>query len=313
MSNTEFFCAYSRATSRCIVILDAHNVKKGKYENLGKVLYLEKKEQIESEASKSLIQTLIESQPATEITPQNDIFFMAWSETRHAYILPVQKCEPTRLLLEAFFIHSHTPNIYTWAPDSRNTIILIGAEKNTHPQHLELKHCEICSELTPHTIGILTTSTCNACVNIDNERNPNFEHEITETINIFTMREKYPTEVIKSLPSQIYAIGALHKSRYKTTQNELTTAFAQLSLEGRVAMALVIRELTIGYKNNQTEFKVGEVSKKKHAWNIGLEVFSPPQWQGFINDAFVKLENNGIVSKGSKGIRTIQREKFTTR
>lgn len=310
MSNTEFFCAYSRATSRCIVILDAYDVKKGKYENLGKILYLEKKDQIESEASKSLVQTLIESQSTTEITPQNDIFFMAWSEIWHAYILPVQTCEPTRLLLEAFFIHSNTPNIYTWAPDSRNTIILIGAEKNTHPQHLELKYCETCSELTPHTIGVLTTSTCNACIHVDDERDSDFEHQITETINIFTMREKYPAEVIKSLPSQIYSIGALHKSRYETTQNELVTAFTQLSLEARVAMALVIRELTIGYRNNCIEFKVGEVSKKTYDWNKDLQIFSRPQWQGFINDAFAKLENNGIVNKGAKGIRTIRSENF---
>ncbi|WP_439862859.1 AAA family ATPase [Pseudomonas antarctica] len=313
MSNTEFFCAYSRATSRCIVILDAHDVKKGKYENLGKALYLEKRDQVESEASKSLIQTLIQSQPTSEITPQNDIFFMGWSETWHAYILPVQTCEPTRLLLEAFFIHSNTPYIYTWTPDSRNTIILIGAEKSTYPQHLELKHCEICSELTPHTIGVLTTSTCYACVNVDDERNSDFEHQITEIIKIFTMREKYPAATVKSLPSQIYAIGALHKSKYDTTQKELVTAFTQLSLEGRVAMALVIRELTIGHRNKCIEFKVGEVSKKTYAWNKDLEVFSPPQWQGFINDAFVKLENNGIVKKGAKGIRTIRNENFTTR
>ncbi len=310
MSNTEFFCAYSRATSRCIVILDVYDVKKGKYENLGKTLYLEKKDQIESEASKSLVQTLIESQPTTEITPQNNIFFIAWSEIWHAYILPVQTCEPTRLLLEAFFIHSNTPNIYTWAPDSRNTIILICAEKNNHPQHLELKHCETCSELTPHTIGVLTTSTCNACIHVDDERDLDFEHQIIETINIFTMREKYAADAIKSLPSQIYSIGALHKSRYDTTQNELVTAFTQLSLEARVAMALVIRELTIGYRNNCTEFKVGEVSKKTYDWNKDLQIFSRPQWQGFINDAFAKLENNGIVNKGTKGIRTIRSEKF---
>ncbi|CRN00981.1 hypothetical protein [Pseudomonas sp. 34 E 7] len=310
MSNTEFFCAYSRATSRCIVILDAYDVKKGKYENLGKTLYLEKKDQIESEASKSLVQTLIESQPTTEITPQNNIFFIAWSEIWHAYILPVQTCEPTRLLLEAFFIHSNTPNIYTWAPDSRNTIILIGAEKNNYPQHLELKHCETCSELTPHTIGVLTTSTCNACIHADDERDLDFEHQIIETINIFTMREKYAADAIKSLPSQIYSIGALHKSRYDTTQNELVTAFTQLSLEARVAMALVIRELTIGYRNNCIEFKVGEVSKKTYDWNKDLQIFSRPQWQGFINDAFAKLENNGIVNKGTKGIRTIRSEKF---
>lgn len=313
MSNTEFFCAYSRATSRCIVILDAHDVKKGKYENLGKILYIENKDHVESEASKSLIQTLIESQSVTEITPQSDIFFIAWSEAWHAYILPAQKCEATRLLLEAYFIHSNTPTIYTWAPDSRSTIMMIGAEKNTYPQHLELKYCDICSELTPHTIGALTASTCNACMKLDDERDLDFEYQISETLNTLTKREQYPPDIIERLPIQIYSIGALHKSRYETTQNELITAFTQLSLEGRVAMALVIRELTIGHKNNRTEFKVGEVSKKTYDWNKNLEIFSLPQWQGFINDAFAKLESNGIITKGAKGIRAIRSENFKIR
>ena len=313
MSNTEFFCAYSRATSRCIVILDAHDVKKGKYENLGRLLYSQNKDHVDSEASKSLIQTFIEGQSVTEITPQNDIFLIAWIEAWHAYILPVQKCEATRLLLEAHFIHSNTPAIYTWTPDSRSTIMMIGAEESTYAQHLELKYCDTCSALTPHTIGALTAGTCNACMKLDDKRDLDFEHQILETLNILTKRDQYPPEIIERLPIQIYSIGVLQKSKYETTQNELVSAFTQLSLEGRVAMALVIRELTIGFKNRRTEFKVGEVSKKTYTWNKNLVVFSLPQWQGFINDAFAKLENTGIITKGAKGIRVIQSKNFKTK
>ncbi|WP_409319486.1 AAA family ATPase [Pseudomonas sp. KCJK9016] len=310
MSNLEFFCAYSRSTSRCIVILDAYEVQKGKYENLGRELYLNNKDHVDSESSKSLTQTIIKNQPTIDITLQNDIFHISWSKTWHAYTLPVQKCEVTRLLLEAFFIHSDTPKIYTWAPDSRSTISMIDKAENTYPLTLELKHCHICLEPTPHNVGNPPAGTCNVCTNPHNERNPNFENYILQLLSILTNRKMHSTEAIENLPIQIYSIGTLLKSRYNTTQSELISAFSQLSLEGRVAMALAIRELTIGYNKNRTEFKIGEISKNTYNWNKKLEIFSFPQWQGFINDAFAKLENNGLITKGAKGIRIIKREKF---
>jgi hypothetical protein len=311
MSNIEFFCAYSRSTSRCIVILDAYDVKRGKYENLGREIYLKNKDHVESEASKSLTQTMINNRSTIDITLQSDVFHIAWAENWHAYILPVQKCEVTRLLIEAFFIHSSTPKIYTWTPDSRSTVSMIGEEENTYPFTLELKYCHICLELTPHNVGNRSAETCNACTNSNNERNSDFENYIFQILNILTNRKKHSTEAIENLPIQIYSIGTLLKSKYDTTQSELISAFSQLSLEGRVAMALTIRELTIGYKKNKTEFKIGEISKNTYNWNKKLEVFSFQQWQGFINDVFVKLENNGLVTKGAKGIRIIKPEKFT--
>jgi hypothetical protein len=311
MSNIEFFCAYSRSTSRCIVILDAYDVKKGKYENLGRELYLKNKDHVDSEASKSLTQTMIENKSTIDITLPNDVFHIAWSKNWHAYILPLQKCEVTRLLVEAFFIHSNTPKIYTWAPDSRSTISMIGEGENTYPLTLELKYCHLCLELTPHNVGSPSTGKCNACTNPRNERNSDFENYISQILNILTNRKKHTIEAIENLPIQIYSIGTLLKSKYDTTQSELILAFSQLSLEGRVAMALAIRELTIGYKKNRTEFKIGEISKNTYHWNKKLEVFSFQQWQGFINDAFIKLENNGLITKGAKGIRFIKRENFT--
>lgn len=311
MSNIEFFCAYSRSTSRCIVILDAYDVQKGKYENLGRELYLKNMEHVDSEASKSLTKTMIESHSTIDITPQNSVFHIAWSETWHAYILPVQKCEITRLLVEAFLIHSDTPTIYTWRPDSRNTVSMIGAEENTYSLTLELKYCHTCLELTPHNVGNSSTGICNACINPRNERNSDFENNTSKIISILTDRTKHSTEAVENLPIQIYSIGALLKSKYDTTQSELITAFSQLSLEGRVAMALAIRDLTIGHNKNKTEFKISEISKKTYSWNKKLHAFSFQQWQGFINDAFVKLENNGLITKGAKGIRIIKREKFT--
>ncbi|WP_286915088.1 MULTISPECIES: AAA family ATPase [unclassified Pseudomonas] len=310
ITNAEFFCAYSRATSRCFVILDAYDLKNSSYESLGKSLQETQSDFIRSEASKSLTQATLAHLQIESVTPPTQGTHIAWCESWKSYVLPVQHCEGTRLLLESYFLDTESPNIFTWSPSSRNTVHLLPSASDGHRELHTLRTCKTCGILTPHNTNPRREERCHLCTLNEHSRDLAFEKQCLLVADVLANRQNYSTEHKKKLPHQIFAIGVLQLAKYQTDQENFISAFSQLSVFGRTAMALTLRVLTTGRRSNVESFKINDVAKKTHSWNESISKLSFSSWQGHVNDAFNKLEKNGIVQKSASGSRTLIADKF---
>lgn len=309
MSKVEFFCGYSRATSRCIVILDAYNVKNGKYGELGAELYKDNETEIEEKINQSLTSNILKYCKNETIHLLNTLP-LYWSETWKCYVVPPEN-EVLRLLFISFLFENHTPHCFTWSDTSRNTIGRISTDPHSHfmeiPQELfELRGCLKCCMKTPQRLSKINGKTCEICELKENRRDYEFEHRMKALDEILSNPEEYTQEERRNIPTPLYAIGAIKQI---TSKINIDMASDVISVSSkpitRTAIALIIVYLYRKFSNNVKEIKVGETAKEIYKWNFNLSKGDFNSWNGYVNDAFKKLEDRGYITSKGKGIREI--------
>ncbi|WP_039912989.1 nuclease-related domain-containing DEAD/DEAH box helicase [Cellvibrio mixtus] len=331
MSDTEFFCAYSRATSRCIVILDAFDVSEERYSSLGKALYLEKKDDVDTELKKSFVSTAIHNSSLLFEPVIGGSVAINWCGYWNGYSLCPQIPESFRLLVVEHFTQVESPLIYTWRNKDRQYCRLIPEHSIGFTSSVSLRFCQICGALTPHVTDIIDiqralidkeVSTggignerriCVPCRTSFNSRDERFEGHYEYINDILENPNDHPDEVRKSIDPYLFAIGVMKRHKFKHDEKLLIDLIDSHAGIGKVAMVLAIFVLHKDYVRRRIfEFKISEVAKACHNFNDGLKEFSFPQWQGFVNAACANLEKLKVIETVSKGQRKINEEIFGT-
>jgi len=329
MSDTEFFCAYSRATSRCIVILDAFDVKQQKYASLGKQVYIEQKQCVETELIKSFSATMIANSTLSFDEAVSGRIHLRWCKQWKAYALDGELSESVRLLAIDYFCRIKTPVIYTWAESSRDCLEIIPQNKDGNPTRVKLKFCQICGALTPHAIPGFEYSryifrenlasffrntqeeNCVACRTVTDSKDIDFEASCAIINDVFDNRRAYTEEQRKCIDPYIFSIGVLIKHGFRHEDKLVAKLISYGAGFGRVAIVLSIFIIYRDYiKNGIVKVKMVDVADSSHHFNTHLEELSFSQWQGFVNGAFANLEKFNAVESIGKGYRKVNEEFF---
>ncbi|ODA35359.1 AAA family ATPase [Veronia pacifica] len=149
MSQTDFFCAYSRATSRCIVILSANHIQYGDYGELGRLIYKKDPERVKSLAEKGLLKNKIFSKHSglkfnLEI---RDILNLYWCEKWNSYFFYSEKYPLLQELILCHLEVTHIDGIISWTDRSLNHFRVSGNKNITLRSRVsdyELNNCSKC-------------------------------------------------------------------------------------------------------------------------------------------------------------------------
>ncbi|WP_462163622.1 nuclease-related domain-containing DEAD/DEAH box helicase [Pseudoalteromonas xiamenensis] len=153
ITSSEFFCAYSRATSRCIVILDANNIKKKRYGELGKLLYASNPSKIDEIAEKGLMKNKIKSFCSGRQSVIDDFIKLEWYQDWQGFLF---YCDADPLIQELLMSHLELKcetGIVGWSNKSVEYLRLTGNPRvdlgNQIGNGAILSFCSDCGMLSP--------------------------------------------------------------------------------------------------------------------------------------------------------------------
>jgi len=308
MSDTDFFCAYSRATSRCVIILDAYKVKRSRYASLGPVIYEEQKPEVEREAEKSLTDSRLGEENLSLDYVVNGMFQLAWSDKWRMYVL-LAPSEVIRVLIREYLYSISSPLVCTWSKTDRHQLFCIKEEEFSYGNRLELKYCVKCEVLCPHSAEI--QSVCKVCENEPQPlRDGSFEDNCKKTSNFLSDSDKFTGGEKKRASPYLGALIAIQKANINLDDERIAAVFNELSSWGSVAVGFSIFAISTRLSKDELTLKIGEVAHETQGWNNETNNLAFSKWQGFVNDGFTKLEKHGFVYTKVKGYREIKREMF---
>lgn len=329
ITDAELFCAYSRATSRCIVILDAHEVKDKNYASLGKQIYLEQKDAVEGEIEKSFTSTILSNTTLSFQKIVDGNFRLRWCEEWDAYALDGKFSGAIHLLLISHFVNTETPIVYTWSESLRDCLQLIPQSASKHVSRVGLKFCQNCGALTPHVPRMFSASNyvpserlvkfpsdksrvkCLVCNTLKLSRSELFEDHCKLISDILDNPNLFSDEERKNVDPYVFSIGVLlrHGVNHKDSFfiGLLKSAGADLSL---VALILSIYIIHRDLKRNISEHRIKAVAEESYNFNSQLANLSFTEWQGYINGAFLHLERIDAVESTMKGYRKVNEAVF---
>lgn len=309
MSDTDFFCAYSRATSRCVIILDAYEIKRSKYASLGSVVYEEQKQEVDCEAAKSLTHYRLGEENLLLDYVVNGMFQLAWSDKWCMYILLAQS-EVIRVLIREYLYSISSPLVCTWSRTDHHQLFCIKEEAFSYCNRLELKYCVKCEVLCPHSTEI--QSVCKVCESKSRTlRDGKFEDNCKKATSFLSGSDKFTSDEKKKASPHLGALMAMQKANINLDDERIAAVFNDLSSWGSVAVAFSIFAISTRLSKNELTLKIGEVARETQKWNNETSKLAFSKWQGFVNDGFTKLEKHGFVYTKVKGYREIKREMFT--
>lgn len=168
LSTSELFCAYSRATSMCIVFYNANN----RYwdDKQGFQIRLQNKPKslakLKSERSKLLIRNLIDCNSATE--PENlKSLTISWAIDWNAWLIEINNDATSVQLWLEYLSRNWMCPIFFWYKDTSSQfyqVRLVDEEKESvlHTP-VVMSRCEICSCHTPHRYININMLCCSLC------------------------------------------------------------------------------------------------------------------------------------------------------
>lgn len=169
---TSLLCAYTRATSRCIVIYDAFSMVQGGYDSFGPILLeLDKEKKIQLEARLGLTSTIFNSCDFSLVNVTHKTISLYWCPEWNGWIIYPQENNQIAELMWTYHLITTTHfSVYTWGIDDRNQLWCFesfhGAPLNSDPK---IKKCYIdfccnCNLETPFWSSIYhQESQCNLC------------------------------------------------------------------------------------------------------------------------------------------------------
>lgn len=164
MTNAEFFCAISRATSRCFILLDANFIISGKYYELGRRLMTEMPDDINRIAKKAQMMYRINEWGLPRELVFDGLLTVEWCEKWAVYFI-YSKINP--VIQELFICYLEVINIkgfVGWNIDALHFLRVSGHENiefdsRCSESRYELEFCSVCNNLKPHKIPCLTCSS----------------------------------------------------------------------------------------------------------------------------------------------------------
>lgn len=312
MTDVEFFCAYSRATSKCIVLLDALQIKIGSYGRLGEDLLESRAQCIQKSLEKALTSTsLKDAKDDLNLVSINNDLSLYWSHSWGAYLLLGNR-QALKNMLSVYLKLIPTGYVFTYESTSRGELRYISPDTENILEYNNLgsawlKHCEKCQSLTPWSYWDWKAQShqiCFACSEYRTNRQADFEKTFDSVNSCIYCSDSSNLDSIhyclhmfanlKSISSEILAKLIKNSSR-------LISCFIIIYILKSLEEAVIKGLLSIETKKLQWDIK---------AANSLFEAVDSMKWNGFFQDCLTKLENEGVLAKAGKGFRDINNEMF---
>ena len=305
MSDIEYFCSYSRATSKCIVILEAYSLKHNGYGTLGGDIIKSESERIERLLQVDFTSNLLKGvKPDLNLKEVNTSLNLYWSQKWRAYLL-LGFDEALKNMLTICFKLCEGGHVFSYGTESRGRLTYISDLKMDFLEYNNfecsfLKHCSNCNTLVPERFWMdLRETSCFSCYRKDNERDFCFEQNVADITRVFD----YPSSdnldglpLVLSLFNQLKIIDRAALSRVIVKSNRLISCLISIHVLIELEKCILENGLFIETKPLQKQIKEeNEIFKN-------IETM---KWNGYFQDCLSKLEGESILAKSQKGFRSV--------
>ncbi len=302
------FCAYTRATSRCIAIYDAVAMIKGKYETFGQLILREDKAgKIEEIASRSTISSIFRTQEFSLTCVADETIDLHWcTDWKGWVIFPENSDRVSRLMWTCHLISTTNYPVYYWDSDARMHLEYfrpVNRLEEKSGQSCGLEFCNTCSMLTPFisSEASLTKDQCLICLGASQ---PEFDdiYMHTEFDRILKKGSQSSISDKKRLSIFLMALG-----RWNTLPVEIRYQFSDeiVASYGSVAYyAACLLVFTDIVKVPEKTFSLKDIAAKyRQIWCPDLEKrIDEKTWCAIVSLGINKWISQKLLRKQERGI-----------
>jgi hypothetical protein len=310
LSTSELFSAYSRATTKCIAIYNAHNRfwkgSQGFQSRLQKnpeSAAILKKEQVALR-----IRSLVESSTGTDSLNLKSLD-IKWGSSWRAWLIENESHESYLMLWLEHLCQKLAHPIFYWHKGTLTKFYQAKPYKLDEQESFScypmvLEHCNICDRLTPHTDN--SVNECMLCASGDS-RKPSPNPAVIAEINLFdaVITSQLPKdrtlELQPTLPICIAAAAALLRAQ----RRKLRTNVLQVPLPSGRSLYLAAFAFTqsrIATHPSNTAMFVNALADEIYGRFKSLEIITPIEWRKVFSNAFATFYQKGYLIKAGKGV-----------
>ncbi|WP_394147183.1 AAA family ATPase [Shewanella atlantica] len=299
INDSEFFCAYSRATSRCIVLLDANFIRKGRYGQLGIRLLKSDTNRVNTIANRGLIKNKISSYDLTREVVSNGIINLEWFPQWKVHVFYSTKSAVLQELISSYIEVHGIENVVSWSPWSVEQMRICPERSITINEHIHnkgavIEYCETCKMLIPHHER--------KCIGCDENNSIRFTPKKLKTLTSLILKERALTcserENICPLLAAILTVSN-HPELYddKTILNALEKANSYICQSIIIFIFFIILKAT---KDNTLKNKDVITFVNNSIPSINKEL-SESSFAAFVANGMNKLVGVGALERVTKG------------
>jgi AAA domain/Nuclease-related domain len=268
---TALFCAYTRATSRCIVIYNALQVINGNYGAFGQILLdSDKTGNIQKESDSGLTSVIFGQQEFNLISVADKTTNLYWCDEWSGWVIYQDKFDlVSRWMWTYHLIITTDYPVYTWDSQDRRTLVYFRSPQSLDDyfgENCNLEYCSSCKIETPFTRPFREVSKCVLCLN---KKYLSTSHEIQTNFDDILA----PNSGASGLDKKKLSIFLIALGRWDTIALEDKIKFSSEVLVGgsighQVACLLILTDLL---KKKDLTFKLDEMATRYRSWCPDLE------------------------------------------
>ncbi|OYQ61965.1 hypothetical protein B9G53_24700 [Pseudanabaena sp. SR411] len=315
---TSLLCAYTRATSRCIVIYDALAVIKGKYKAFGQIiLELDKKGDIKKESSLVLTSSIFSKQGFNLIDIDDKTISLYWCSDWNGWIIYPTKNKQVAQLMWIYHLTVTTDYpVYTWREMDSGKLQYfkpVNSLKDDLGKDLcNLSYCKSCNIVTPFLLKFDAFASklyrendeCAVCSSVRTEIELNKIDIQIQFAQILSQGNQASNSDKKRLSIFLMALGRWNTIG-ETQKQELEDYFRVRSgtIGYNVAHLLILSDL-LKIEEMQHEFGIDEAATKyRDKWCPDLVArIDQKSWRGMVAHGFNTWLQQKVIEKVDKGI-----------
>jgi hypothetical protein len=302
---TSLFSAYTRATSRCIVIYNALQVINGNYGAFGQILLeLDQSSNIQKESDSGLTSVIFEQQEFNLVAVADKTINLYWCSDWNGWVIMQGKFDLVSQLMWTYHLIITTDYpIYTWGLQERGTLRYFQSPKllddDYFGQVCDLQYCNSCEIKTPFARLSKELSTCVICLNAK-YLSPSLTAQ-TNFDNILAPMSGALDSDKKKLSIFLIALGRWNTITKKHRRKFDSEMLAGGSIGYQVAYLLILTDL---FKRvNLAIFERDEMAARYRRWCPDLEQrIDEKTWRKMVSSGANTWLQKKVLSKVSKGV-----------
>lgn len=307
---TSIFCAYTRATSRCIVIYDAVEVIKGNYGAFGEIISgLDELGDIEQEAKLGLTSGIFEAQNFSLLSVAERTIRLYWCSNWNGWIIfPSDGRQIEQAMWLYHLIFTTRCPVFSWNMFDRGTLQYsepIDDLKDGSRKRCQLAFCECCKILTP--FETLVGDKLGGCLVCSQEKYEisssecDIQSRFDQTLSEGKQAEK---KMKRDLSISLIALGrwrSIPIYKKKAFEDELVVGG---SVGYGIAYLLVLTDLILTTGPENMAFSLRDTAERyREKWCPDLvKRIDKKSWQSLLALGFNTWLQHEMIQKVSKGL-----------
>jgi len=310
MDDEQLFCAYSRATTLCIVLYDveglAWNAEGGGFHQ-----YLLGQAGVRDAVAEARRQSLMSARMARHMSntiSEIETVRIAWSDEWRSWLVELNGCCDSSETWIDYLAFSQRSPVFFWRAAARDEIYRVPAvaslEEHLVMQMLRLRVCEACEEPRPHEGLSAICIFCEGKVETEDDPSPHFLRQLCEyDRTVLSLAKCLISDAARTLPIPLVAVSARLFGEANRRRN--TGKSAELPWSGvilyRVALAMIYARLAFA-KPGATIDRT-ELADKFYNDYHSLHAVSRKCWNEKVSHAFATCMNHKkLLAKVCKGV-----------